>query len=110
MNRHRLATAAAVLGLLGPLTTSAWAHPHHRAAPPGRLTRVPSPSLLTDVHVVDAHGQPVLPVQWSDDDVSLWPGESVTLTATYRTADLHGSAPSVRVSGWNTPERTVPAQ
>lgn len=68
-----------------------------------------TPSLLTDVHLVDAHGRPVLPVRWSDNEVGLWPGESVTLTATYRTADLHGSAPRVRVSGWNTPERTVPA-
>ncbi|MFD9002579.1 sugar-binding domain-containing protein [Streptomyces sp. NPDC059582] len=68
-----------------------------------------TPSLMTDVHLVDAAGRPVLPVRWSDNDVSLWPGESMTLTATYRTADLHGSAPRVRVSGWNTPERTVPA-
>ncbi|MFI1167523.1 glycosyl hydrolase 2 galactose-binding domain-containing protein [Streptomyces sp. NPDC020801] len=68
-----------------------------------------TPSLLTDVHLVDSAGRPVLPVHWSDNDVSLWPGESVTLTATYRTADLHGSAPRVRVSGWNTPEQTVPA-
>ncbi|MGW5282434.1 glycoside hydrolase family 2 protein [Streptomyces collinus] len=68
-----------------------------------------TPSLLTDVHLVDAQGKPVLPVRWSDNEVSLWPGETATLTATYRTADLHGSAPRVRVSGWNTPERTVPA-
>ncbi|MFF8427938.1 sugar-binding domain-containing protein [Streptomyces sp. NPDC016566] len=68
-----------------------------------------TPSLFTDVHLVDAQGKPVLPVRWSDNEVALWPGESVTLTATYRTADLHGSAPGVRVSGWNTPERTVPA-
>ncbi|MEV5529392.1 glycoside hydrolase family 2 protein [Streptomyces prunicolor] len=69
-----------------------------------------APSLLTDVHLVDSAGRPVLPVKWSDNDVSLWPGESTTLTATYRTADLHGSTPRVRVSGWNTPERTVPAE
>ncbi|AOR36222.1 exo-beta-D-glucosaminidase [Streptomyces fodineus] len=68
-----------------------------------------TPALLADVHLVDARGEPVLPVRWSDNEVSLWPGESVTLTATYRTADLHGSAPRARVSGWNTPERTVPA-
>ncbi|MFJ9820400.1 glycosyl hydrolase 2 galactose-binding domain-containing protein [Streptomyces sp. NPDC101151] len=66
-----------------------------------------TPSLFTDVHLVDAQGKPVLPVRWSDGEVGLWPGESVTLTATYRTADLHGSAPHVRVSGWNTPEKTV---
>ncbi|WSQ14712.1 exo-beta-D-glucosaminidase [Streptomyces sp. NBC_01231] len=68
-----------------------------------------TPSLLTDVHLVDGAGKPVLPVRWSDNEVSLWPGESVTLTATYRTTDLHGSRPRVRVSGWNTPERMVPA-
>jgi exo-1,4-beta-D-glucosaminidase len=69
-----------------------------------------TPSLLTDVHLVDAAGKPVLPVRWSDNEVSLWPGESVTLTATCRTADLHGSAPRVRVSGWNTAQQTVPAR
>ncbi|MEU1404659.1 sugar-binding domain-containing protein [Streptomyces sp. NPDC005728] len=68
-----------------------------------------TPSLFTDVHLVDAQGRPVLPVQWSDNEVGLWPGETVTLTATYRTADLHGSAPRVRVSGWNAPEQTFPA-
>ncbi|MCL6669890.1 glycoside hydrolase family 2 protein [Streptomyces panaciradicis] len=68
-----------------------------------------TPSLLTDVHLVDAEGRPVLPVRWSDNEVSLWPGESVTLTARCRTADLHGSAPRLRISGWNTPEHTVPA-
>ncbi|RZU36481.1 exo-1,4-beta-D-glucosaminidase [Streptomyces sp. BK022] len=68
-----------------------------------------TPSLLTDVRMVDAEGRPVLPVRWSDNQAGLWPGESVTLTATYRTADLRGSAPRVRVSGWNTLERTVPA-
>ncbi|MEU2426671.1 sugar-binding domain-containing protein [Streptomyces sp. NPDC007851] len=68
-----------------------------------------TPALLTDVHLVGADGKPVLPVRWSDNGVSLWPGESATLTATCRTADLHGSTPQVRVSGWNAVERTVPA-
>ncbi|MPY33835.1 exo-beta-D-glucosaminidase [Streptomyces adustus] len=68
-----------------------------------------TPSLLTDVHLVDGKNRPVLPVRWSDNQVSLWPGESATLTATYRTADLHGLAPRVRISGWNAKELTVPA-
>ncbi|CDR03661.1 glycoside hydrolase family 2 protein [Streptomyces iranensis] len=68
-----------------------------------------TPALLVDAHLVNGSGKPVLPVRWSDNEVSLWPGESVTLTATYRTADLGGSAPSVRISGWNTATRTVPA-
>ncbi|MFC0430290.1 beta-mannosidase [Kutzneria buriramensis] len=38
---------------------------------------------------------------WSDNDVSLWPGESQTLTVTYNTADLHGATPVVSIQGWN---------
>jgi exo-1,4-beta-D-glucosaminidase len=66
-----------------------------------------APAFAVDAHVVGADGTPVLPVRWTDNQVSLWPGESVTLTATYRTADLKGAAPRVRVSGWNTGTQTV---
>jgi len=44
---------------------------------------------------------------WSDDDVTLWPGESTTLTATYSSADLRGATPVVSVSGWNVPKMDV---
>ncbi|MET1073387.1 MAG: carbohydrate-binding domain-containing protein, partial [Umezawaea sp.] len=67
------------------------------------------PAFYVDAHVVGAAGAPVLPVQWNDNAVSLWPGESTTLTAKYRTSDLKGASPSVRVSGWNTGTQTVPA-
>lgn len=46
---------------------------------------------------------------WSDNDTTLWPGESETLTATYDAADLHGATPVVSVSGWNVPKRDVVA-
>ncbi|MFD9335270.1 exo-beta-D-glucosaminidase [Streptomyces sp. NPDC060028] len=75
-----------------------------RNAGPGK-----TPALLTDVHLVGARGAPVLPVRWSDNQISLWPGESATLTAAYRTGDLRGSAPKLRISGWNAPTVTVPA-
>jgi exo-1,4-beta-D-glucosaminidase len=53
-----------------------------------------------------AGGEPVLPILWSDNDVTLWPGESLTLTAQFATA---GSAAGVvEVSGWNSPTRSVP--
>lgn len=65
-------------------------------------------ALYLDAHVMTG-STPVLPISWNDNAVSLWPGESTTLTATYRTADLHGSAPSVRIAGWNTPTVTIPA-
>jgi exo-1,4-beta-D-glucosaminidase len=49
----------------------------------------------------------VLPIRWSDNDITLWPGESQTLSATYRGSDLNGSAPVVTVSGWNVPTEAV---
>ncbi|MFI6324234.1 glycosyl hydrolase 2 galactose-binding domain-containing protein [Nonomuraea sp. NPDC050556] len=60
-----------------------------------------SPALYLDAHAVDAAGKPVLPVKWSDNAVSLWPGESKTLT--YDVA-----AAGVRVSGWNVATVTAP--
>jgi exo-1,4-beta-D-glucosaminidase len=46
---------------------------------------------------------------WNDNDVTLWPGESETLTATYNSADLGSATPVVSVSGWNMPKIDVVA-
>ena len=53
-----------------------------------------------------AGGKLALPILWSDNDVTLWPGESVTLTARYATQG--GAAPVVEVGGWNVPVRSFP--
>jgi exo-1,4-beta-D-glucosaminidase len=53
-------------------------------------------------------GNEVLPVTYSDNYVSLWPGESTTITATYQTSDLGGQAPYLRVRGYNLPTTSVP--
>lgn len=53
-----------------------------------------------------AGGEPLLPILWSDNDVTLWPGESVTLSA--RFVAPKGAMPVVEVSGWNVPTRSVP--
>jgi len=45
----------------------------------------------------------VLPITWSDNDITLWPGQSETLTATYRSSLLQGAVPVVSVYGWNVP-------
>jgi exo-1,4-beta-D-glucosaminidase len=47
------------------------------------------------------HGGEILPVVWEDNYVSLLPGETRELTATYRTSDLGTGKPAVEVSGWN---------
>jgi exo-1,4-beta-D-glucosaminidase len=54
-----------------------------------------------------ADGEAALPILWSDNDITLWPGESVTLTARY--AAKGTAAPVVEVSGWNVPIQHVSA-
>jgi exo-1,4-beta-D-glucosaminidase len=54
-----------------------------------------------------ARGELALPVRWSDNDVTLWPGESVVLTARYPAQGAGGTV--VEVSGWNTPVEQVAA-
>jgi exo-1,4-beta-D-glucosaminidase len=46
---------------------------------------------------------------WSGNDVTLWPGESETLTVRYNSADLRGSTPVISVSGWNVPKIDIAA-
>jgi len=53
-----------------------------------------------DGHELPGDNQ-VLPVMWSDNDITLWPGESETVTASYETSLLHGATPVVSISGWN---------
>jgi exo-1,4-beta-D-glucosaminidase len=55
-----------------------------------------------------AGGEAMLPILWSDNDVTLWPGESITLTA--RFARPGAAAPVIDVSGWNVPTRSVPVE
>ncbi|RSD21475.1 glycosyl hydrolase 2 galactose-binding domain-containing protein [Amycolatopsis eburnea] len=39
---------------------------------------------------------------WDDNDITLWPGQSQTLTVTYPASDLRGAAPVISVDGLNT--------
>ncbi len=71
--------------------------------------------LRADVRRGNTEGTPgagddqVLPTFWSDNDITLWPGESETLRASYRAAALDGQQPVVSVSGWNVAPIDVPA-
>jgi exo-1,4-beta-D-glucosaminidase len=53
-------------------------------------------------------GSEVVPIDYTDNYVSLWPGESTTITATYETGDLGGQAPFLRVRGYNVPTISTP--
>jgi exo-1,4-beta-D-glucosaminidase len=65
---------------------------------------------------LSAGGEPVLPILWSDNDVTLWPGESLTLSVHFATpraatpggATPGGATPVVEVSGWNVPALSAP--
>ena len=54
-----------------------------------------------------AKGELALPIRWNDNDITLWPGESIVLTARY--ASQGTAVPVVDVSGWNAPAQSIPA-
>jgi exo-1,4-beta-D-glucosaminidase len=46
---------------------------------------------------------------WQRNDITLFPGESQTLTVTYDSADLNGAIPVITLSGWNAGQVNIPA-
>jgi exo-1,4-beta-D-glucosaminidase len=64
----------------------------------------PSQALAFFVHLAvrkGAGGEEVLPVLWDDNYLTLLPGESLELAATYAAKDLDGARPVVTLAGWN---------
>ncbi|MFG2005840.1 glycoside hydrolase family 2 protein [Spirillospora sp. NPDC048911] len=55
-----------------------------------------------------ADGTEVLPITYSDNYVTLWPGESTTINAAYATRDLGGKQPHLRIRGYNVPSTSIP--
>ncbi|KPK64084.1 MAG: hypothetical protein AMK73_04805 [Planctomycetes bacterium SM23_32] len=51
--------------------------------------------------VREQSGEPVLPIFWDDNYLTLFPGESRQVTARFAERDLHGDEPLLRVEGWN---------
>jgi exo-1,4-beta-D-glucosaminidase len=54
------------------------------------------------------NGLEVLPVTYTDNYVSIFPGESITITAKYATTDLGGQSPYLRIRGYNVPQFSIP--
>jgi exo-1,4-beta-D-glucosaminidase len=52
-------------------------------------------------------GLEVLPITYTDNYITLWPGESTTLTAKYATSNLGSQAAYVRVRGYNVAEFSI---
>ncbi|KAJ8076373.1 hypothetical protein PM082_000794 [Marasmius tenuissimus] len=61
------------------------------------------PAVFLRLEVVDSQGQDVLPVFWSDNYVTLWPGEKVELETRFET---YGGA-RIKISGKNIESKTV---
>jgi exo-1,4-beta-D-glucosaminidase len=53
------------------------------------------------LQVTGKGGEEALPVLWEDNYITLLPGESRTVTASYAIRDLGGAPPRVVVTGWN---------
>src|SRR5919108_562946 len=56
--------------------------------------------------IAGSGGTEVLPVTYTENFVSLFPGESKTIIASYATSDLGGQAPYLLVRGYNVPTTT----
>ncbi len=65
-------------------------------------------AFLTRLRLVSpsSHSE-ILPVFWSDNYVSLLPGEKCAVTVTVRSSDLHGSTPELLIDGYNVAAATV---
>ncbi|HEY2575551.1 MAG TPA: beta-mannosidase, partial [Streptosporangiaceae bacterium] len=46
---------------------------------------------------------------WKDNDITLWPGESQTLTVSYDSSGLAGATPVISLYGWNAAVRNIAA-
>jgi exo-1,4-beta-D-glucosaminidase len=71
--------------------------------------------LRTDLRRGNTAGTPqtgdneVASALWSDDDVTLFPGESQTLSVTYKASDLSGATPVISLSGYNVAQQNLAA-
>ncbi|HYJ42228.1 MAG TPA: hypothetical protein VEW08_15655 [Steroidobacteraceae bacterium] len=59
-----------------------------------------APALGTQLTLVNAEGQPILPAMYSDNCLTVLPGEPLMVTIRY-SAEVVDSA-AIRVEGWNT--------
>jgi exo-1,4-beta-D-glucosaminidase len=69
--------------------------------------------LRTDLRRANANGTPlggdneVGSALWSENDITLFPGESQTVSVTYKAADLDGATPAISLSGWNAAAQNI---
>ena len=94
------------LAILPPVTLDVKTAFNHDGADDLTLVTVKNPgssvAFFVRLRVLKgANGEQILPSTWSDNYVSLLPGETRTLTARWRSEDAPGATPTVAVDGWN---------
>lgn len=62
-------------------------------------------AFFLELGLVDARGEPLVPVLWEDNDLSLLPGEKRKLHVRLPDVDLRGAEPRITLRGWNTPPK-----
>jgi exo-1,4-beta-D-glucosaminidase len=67
-------------------------------------SRVPAFFMRIEV-IKGVDGDEILPITWDDNYITLFAGESKTLTARYRVADATGSKAFIKILGHNVPAR-----
>jgi exo-1,4-beta-D-glucosaminidase len=66
--------------------------------------------LRTDLRKGNTSGDnEVASALWSNNDITLFPGESETVSVTYKASDLDGSTPTISLSGWNVAAQNIAA-
>lgn len=74
------------------------------------VVRNPSESIafFNFMDVVDPKGEtPILPVYWTDNYVTLLPGEERTYEAKFFLSDFKGEKPALQIRGWNVDKTTI---
>jgi hypothetical protein len=62
----------------------------------------PAPAVMVRLMAVrEKSGDRILPALYSDNYVTLMPGESMIVRTEAAEADCRGEAPAIRVAGWN---------
>jgi hypothetical protein len=65
-----------------------------------------TPAIQNRIRTLDAEGEDILPVFYSDNYFALMPGESKTVTAEFDNAHCAGGEPGFVLTGWNTVEKS----
>lgn len=111
---HTPVTRYANLSALNTMPSATVAVTASPSSPGARLVRLENkstvPAVFVRLNLVDGQGADVTPVFWSDNYVTLWPGETLELEVSEGPGPASSRGRAVEVSGKNVASATVPFQ